>query len=167
MGPMQTQPSAADPAPAVTVEPVATGCPVVHTSPAAPTCPFPHGETGVRRSRADRFVRRLLRVHDRPDGVTDASAYSAFQRSMLISGVRCTLTYIVFPFALPVLGLAAGVGPIVGIVIGTVAIVCDVFTIRRFFAVDHKWRWWFSAIATSVVVLLFVLLIEDFVDLAA
>jgi hypothetical protein len=131
-------------------------------------CPVPHGAgTPVRRSRADNVVRRLLRVPERPEGLTDASAYSSFQRSMVISGIRCTLTYLVFPIILPLLGLAAGVGPIVGIVIGTVAIVCDVFTIRRFFAVDHKWRWWFSGIALSVVVLLFVLLIEDFVDLAA
>jgi len=153
MAPMETRPVAADPIPVA----AATGC------------PFPHEAQGVatpvRRSRADVVARKLLRVHERPPGVTVASAYSAFQKSMVISGIRCTLTYVVFPFALPLLGLAAGVGPVVGIVIGTVAIVCDVFTIRRFFAVDHKWRWWFSAIALSVVVLLFILLIEDFVDL--
>lgn len=141
------------------------------TSEAQPTlaaCPVAPGvDAPVRRSRADLFVRRLLRVPEHPEGLTDAAAYSAFQRSMVISGIRCTLTYLVFPIILPLLGLAAGVGPLVGIVIGTVAIVCDVFSIRRFFAVDHKWRWWFSGIALSVVVLLFVLLVEDFVDLAA
>jgi hypothetical protein len=162
MAPMETRPVAAE------AVPTTSGCPVPHVA-AANACPFPHdaqaASAPVRRSRADVFVRRLLRVHERPPGVTSASAYSAFQKSMVISGIRCTLTYVVFPFVLPLLGLAAGVGPIVGIVIGTVAIVCDVFTIRRFFAVDHKWRWRFSAIALSVVVLLFVLLVEDFVDL--
>lgn len=162
MAPMETRP-VADPVPTT------TGCPVPHVASVANGCPFPHDAQAatapVRRSRADVFVRKLLRVHERPPGVTAASAYSAFQKSMVISGFRCTLTYVVFPFVLPLLGLAAGVGPIVGIVIGTVAIVCDVFTIRRFFAVDHKWRWRFSAIALSVVVLLFILLVEDLTDL--
>lgn len=60
---------------------------------------------------------------------------------MLISAVRCTLTYVIFPFVAPAVGFATGVGPVVGLVIGSFAIVCDVFTIRRFFAVDHRWRW--------------------------
>ncbi|MEO5678887.1 MAG: hypothetical protein ABIS47_04375, partial [Acidimicrobiales bacterium] len=50
------------------------------------------------RSRADLLVRKVLRIRERPVGVTAASAYGAFQRSMLISAVRCTLTYVVFPF---------------------------------------------------------------------
>jgi hypothetical protein len=42
-----------------------------------------------------------------------------------------------------------------------VAIVCDVFTVRRFFAADHKWRWHFSAIAVGIIALLAVLLVQD------
>ena len=37
-----------------------------------------------------------------------------------------------------------------GIIVGVVAMVSDVFTIRRFFSVDHKWRWWFSGVALCV-----------------
>jgi hypothetical protein len=96
-------------------------------------------------------------------GVTAASAYSSFQRSMLISAIRCTLTYVVFPFVLPAVGFATGVGPWVGIVIGVVAITCDVFTIRRFFSVDHRYRWHFSAVALAVIGLLSVLLVQDVV----
>ncbi len=59
------------------------------------------------------------------------------------------------------MGFAAGVGPLLGILIGSFAIVCDVFTIRRFFAVDHKWRWPVSTIAFSVICLLAVLLVQD------
>jgi hypothetical protein len=110
-------------------------------------------------------VRSLLRIRERPAGATAASAYSAFQRSMLISAIRCTLTYVVFPFVVPAVGFATGVGPILGIVIGLVAMTCDVFTIRRFFAVDHKWRWHFSAVAMSVIGLLSVLLVQDIVHL--
>jgi hypothetical protein len=142
-------------APAVKPAP-ATGCPV-HASPA--------GAIG-RRSAADFFVRRLLRVPDSPVGTTTASAYSAFQRSMLISALRCTLTYVIFPFVLPALSFANGLGPIIGIVIGSIAIVCDVFSVRRFFVVDHRWRWRFAAVASGVIVLLAVLLVQDIVHLA-
>jgi hypothetical protein len=84
---------------------------------------------------------------------------------MLISGFRCTLTYIIFPIVMPLIGIAKGVGPIIGVTIGTFAIVCDVFTIRRFFAADHRYRWWFSGIALGIITLLFVLLAEDIIAL--
>ncbi|MEZ5203000.1 MAG: hypothetical protein R2701_01035 [Acidimicrobiales bacterium] len=58
-----------------------------------------------------------------------------------------------------------GVEAPLGIAIGSFAIVCDTFTIRRFFAADHKYRWYFSAIALSIIGLLFVLLAEDIVAL--
>jgi hypothetical protein len=159
------------PAPHSFSAPAPVGCPVTQRTATPSTdadvaggrCPFPHDRMPVRRSRADLVVRRLLRVRDRPAHVSPGSAYSSFQRSMLISAIRCTLTYVVFPFVLPAVGVATGVGPIVGIVIGVVAITCDVFTIRRFFTVDHKWRWHFSAIALAVIGLLAVLLVQDVV----
>ena len=46
-----------------------------------------------------------------------------FSLSIVISGTRCLLTYIVFPWVLPVLGIAGGVGPAVGVIVGVVAIV--------------------------------------------
>lgn len=145
--------------------PLSATCPVGHGAKLAPEppagCPVSHGSGRARRSRADLVVRRVLRIRDRPAGATSAGAYGSFQRSMLISAVRCTLTYVVFPFVAPAVGFAAGVGPVLGIVIGSFAIVCDVYTIRRFFAVDHKWRWPISAIAFSVICLLAVLLVQD------
>lgn len=111
------------------------------------------------------FVRRLLRIRERPAHVTEAAAYTTFRRSMAISALRCTLTYVVFPFVLPAVGFATGVGPILGIVIGVIAMTCDVFTIRRFFQVDHKWRWPVAAVATCVIGLLSVLLVQDVIHL--
>ena len=156
----------------VAAEPVATGCPVPHgIAKLAPegVCPFPHDAAAARpvvqRSRADNVVRSILRIKERPAGVSENAALAAFQKSMLISATRCTLTYVVFPFVLPAVSFAKGVGPILGIIIGVIAMVCDVFTIRRFFAIDHKWRWYFSAAALSVITLLTVLLVQDIVHL--
>lgn len=126
--------------------------------PMAPPAPM--------RSRADERMRRLLRIREQP-GATSAQAYSAFRRSMFISATRCLLTYVVFPFVLPAVGFATGVGPVVGLVIGTVAIVCDVFAVRRFFAVDHRWRWHFAAVAGGVIALLATLLVQDVVHLVS
>lgn len=127
-------------------------------------CPYsPQATAGVRRSPADLFVRRLLRIPDHPGPASARSAVSAFRSSMLVSAVRCSLTYLVFPFVLPALGLVTETGVLIGIVIGVLAITCDIFAIRRFFSVDHKWRWHFTTIVAGVVCLLTVLLVEDIV----
>jgi hypothetical protein len=84
---------------------------------------------------------------------------------MFISATRCLLTYIVFPFVLPAVGFATGVGPWLGLTIGSLAIVCDVFAVRRFFAVGHRWRWHFAGVAACVIGLLGVLLVQDIVHL--
>jgi len=144
-----------------TVESATTGlapsrCPVAHDGPP------PASTAGAPvRSRADQIVRTVLRVRERPPGMSEHAAHVAFQRSMTISAMRCTLTYLVFPILLPLVGIRMGVGPAIGIAIGVAAMVCDVFAIRRFFAVDHRWRWPFTALISSVLVLLAVLLVDD------
>ena len=77
------------------------------------------------RPAADVAVRRLLRI---PEGLTasEGAAQRAFSTSMLVSATRCLLTYIVLPFLPPALGLAAGVGPAIGIPVGIVAIGCNI-----------------------------------------
>lgn len=149
----------------------ASRCPVDHralaAAAAAPGCPVRHDGSAVQRSKADMVARRILRIRERPAGVTAATAYATFQKSMLISATRCTLTYVVFPFVLPAVGFATGIGPVLGIIIGVIALTSDVFTIRRFFAVDHKYRWHFSAVASAVIVLLLVLLVQDIIHLVS
>ncbi|HEX6235980.1 MAG TPA: hypothetical protein VFZ68_02235 [Acidimicrobiales bacterium] len=112
------------------------------------------------RPAADVAVRRVLRIPDGP-AATEGAAQRAFSTSIAVSAVRCMLTYIVLPFVAPALGLAAGVGPALGIPIGLVAIAANVMTIRRFWAADHRWRWGYSAISLSVIALLVVLLVHD------
>ena len=116
------------------------------------------------RPAADVAMRRLLRI---PEGHTasEGAAPRAFSTSVLVSATRCTLTYLVLPFLLPALGLAAGVGPAIGIPVGIVAIGCNIATIRRFWAADHRYRWAYTALALTVIVLLAVLLVEDLASL--
>jgi hypothetical protein len=128
-------------------------------------CPYAHAAPVVQRSRADNVVRKVLRIRERPSGVSPRQAVSAFRKSMIISTIRCTLTYLVFPFVLPALGLVTDTGVVLSIVIGTLAMICDIFSIRRFFAADHKWRWQFSTVALVVICMLGILLVKDIVHM--
>ncbi len=114
---------------------------------------------------ADVAMRRLLRLPAAPPAERAPDAQKAFSTSILVSAVRCLLTYIVLPFVAPLFGWAADVGPGLGIAIGGVAIGSNVLTIRRFWRADHARRWQFTAISTSVIVLLLVLLAQDIAHL--
>ncbi len=131
----------------------------------ADAAPAPVVAPLVRRSRADEAVRRLLRISDAQPRLGEEALRSAFSRSILVSAVRCILTYLVIPFLAPVLGLATGVGPLIGIPVGLLAIVFNVKSIRRFWRADHRWRWAYTAIGGTVIVLLLVLIARDLVEL--
>ena len=111
-------------------------------------------------SSADRFMRRLLRL---PEGrtATAAEARSAFQKSIFISAARCVLMYVFFPFVLPLIGVAKGVGPVIGVIIGTLAIVSITFSIRRFWRADHSKRWHYTIFGIVIIAFLVVLAVED------
>lgn len=121
----------------------------------------------TQRSAADVFMRRLLRLPvDAPAGTAEG-ARKAFQTSLLVATVRCLLMYIVFPFVLPALGLAKGVGPAIGLVINLAAAVCIVMSMRRFFRADHPKRWSYTALGGAVLVFLLVMVVQDVASLVS
>src|SRR5918993_3106293 len=98
-------------------------------------------ERPTERTSADLFMRRVLRLPvDAPPGSAQG-ARKAFQTSLVVATFRCLLMYIVFPFVLPALGLAKGVGPAIGLVINLAAIAAITMSIRRFWRADHSKRW--------------------------
>ncbi|MGI9608534.1 MAG: hypothetical protein ACR2P0_20555 [Acidimicrobiales bacterium] len=92
---------------------------------------------------------------------SDENAERVFSKSVVISGIRCTLTYVMFPFVAPLIGLTASVGAVIGVLIGLVAVVFNVMSIRRLFASDHPYKWWAGAMNAAVIVLLAVLFVVD------
>jgi hypothetical protein len=90
-----------------------------------------------------------------------------FSLSIVISGTRCLLTYIVFPWVLPVLGIAGGVGPAVGVAVGVVAIVFNLLSIRRWSASGHAWRVPLITLNSIVIVFLVVLVVLDVSELVS
>ncbi|MFV0523799.1 MAG: hypothetical protein ACK5RL_04800 [Acidimicrobiales bacterium] len=97
--------------------------------------------------------------------ITEDEAARGFSRSIMVSAIRCTLTYVVLPFIAPLIGLASGVGPVIGLVVGVVAIVSNVFSIRRFWRADHRWKKPVTVLHLSVITLLLILMAEDLITL--
>ncbi|HEX2273323.1 MAG TPA: hypothetical protein VHG90_05580 [Acidimicrobiales bacterium] len=121
----------------------------------------------VRRDQprpADAFMRRLLRV--RTGEASPRSAENVFGASIVLSTVRCLLTYVVLPLLKPVVDLSGGVGPALGLFIGTVSAVAIVASMRRFWAADHRLRWGYSVIGGGILVLLVVQAVGDVASLA-
>ena len=99
------------------------------------------------------------------DVATQAPAERVFSTSVVVSGIRCFLAYVLFPWLLPAAGIASGVGSGVGLVIGAVAIVFNVLSIRRFQRTGHRWRWLITSLNGGIIVLLSVLMVIDLNDL--
>ncbi len=94
------------------------------------------------------------------------SAQRVFSFSILVSAIRCTLTYVVFPFLLPFVGLA-DFGPYIGVVVAVVAIVSNVISIRRMHRAQHPWRVPVTIINVAMIGLVTALLIDDIATLVS
>ena len=106
-------------------------------------------------------MRKLLRIPDRPESYSDAQVNRIFEASILISAVRCTLAYVVFPIFAPALYAATSWGPALGLSVGIVALFFDVVSIRRFWKSDHRWRWHMTVIYVFVIGLVVTLVVND------
>ncbi len=72
--------------------------------------------------------------------VSPLQAQKAFSWAIATSGIRCLIVYIFLPFILPALGIATGVGPGLGALIGLIAIAANFASFRRFARSRHPLR---------------------------
>lgn len=84
-----------------------------------------------------------------------------FNVSTIVSGIRCTISYLILPFAAPFLGLAPSVGPVLGLTIGAVALAANVYSIRRFWTSGHRLRKPVTVVHIGIIGLLVALAIGD------
>jgi hypothetical protein len=117
------------------------------------------------RSGADRFMRRVLRLPVDAPKATAAQAQKAFQTSIMVASVRCLLMYIFFPFVLPAIGVATGVGPWIGLPISVAAIVAITMSIRRFWRADHSKRWHYTVLGSAVIGFMVYEIVKDLGDI--
>ena len=109
---------------------------------------------GFRSDRAaDRWMRDVLRIPG-IDLSSGEGAHHAFRISVVISALRCLITYVVIPVLVPLLSLAGWVAAPVGLALCAVAAVNGVLSVRRFWRADHPHRWTYTAFIGVVFVIL-------------
>ena len=117
----------------------------VDTSAAAP-----------QRSAVDRIVRQLLLIGD-----ASPRALFDLKGSMLIAGVRCTITYIIIPFGAPVVAVLGILGTPLSLALSVVAIVMAVSSLRRVWLADYQHRYVYSLFILVAVTLLAIVIVGD------
>lgn len=113
------------------------------------------------RSVWDRRARRVLRLPVEGPSTSVFGAHGMFSKSIAVSAIRCLITYVMIPVMGPVLGLSGAVGPWLGLALSAVSTVAIVFSTRRFFGADHKYRWHYAAVGAGIIVALGVQTVID------
>jgi hypothetical protein len=136
----------------------------LRTEPARSADPAPSSSTVV--AIMDRAVARVLRIRPQPAVPPEAiiittTSSRAFETPLLISAARCTLRYVVLPFVLPLVAVAASATP--GIVTGAalgilltldvIAAVATVAALRRLWLLQHPRRWQYLPVVLTLALL--------------
>ena len=136
-----------------------SGAPV-EPEAAVPAAPASNGSGPSRataldqRPAPDRFMRRLLRVHGPPVPGAIFGAQGFMSRSIVVSAIRCTITYLLVPILTPIVGVLNVVDVPLSIALLTFALVWSTRGLRRFWVADHPKRWAYTAMIAAVWVLL-------------
>ena len=107
-------------------------------------------------SRADRLARRVLRIEDEVPG-----ALFPMRGSLVLSAVRCLITYVAIPLLVPVFGWLTPIAAPVSLVLTVVAGAMAVTSLRRVWAAHWSGRWGYTAFAVTVLAALAGLLVFD------
>lgn len=113
---------------------------------------------------ADRLMRRLLGIETVPGRTgspSSAGAHRAFRISVVVSAVRCLITYVLVPVLVPILNLSGWVAAPIGLALCVFAVVNGIVSVRRFWQADHPQRWMYTGFIAVVFVILAVALVSD------
>jgi hypothetical protein len=146
-------PTGADPAPAA---PTAPG----PSEPAdqAGWCPEGNPARGhpAQRSVLDRIVRQALLVED-----ASPRAMFELKGSLVLSAIRCVLTYAVVPLVVPLIGWAGVLATPLSLVLSLAAIVLAITSLRRVWMADYRHRWPYTGFILLAVSLLVMVVVID------
>lgn len=111
------------------------------------------------QNRTERLIYHLLLLPppaQPAEAIQDqaARAERAFGFSLVFSGVRCVLQYVILPFVLPVIGLTANAAVPLTLAINIVALASVVYSLRRFWQINYRHKWQYLPIAITAAVIL-------------
>ena len=106
-------------------------------------------------------MRRLLRVEGDPEPGAILGAQRAMTNSILVSAVRCTITYLLVPILTPIVGVLDLVDAPLSLALCGLAFVMSSRSLRRFWRADHSKRWHYTGLVVVVWCFLAVAVIRD------
>ena len=120
-------------------------------------------------SRADSIMSRLLFVSPAANVTASQTrrAENALTLSLMFSGLRCILQYVLLPFLLPIVGIATDAAAPILLLINLIAMASIFFSLRRFWTIGYKHRWGYLAVALAALTLLLAFTLHDLTKLQA
>ncbi len=108
------------------------------------------------RSVADALARRLLRVEN-----AAPRALMPMRGSLLLSAIRCILSYVAIPLLLPIAGWLAPIAAPLSLAVTVLALVMAVVSLRRVWLADWSKRWAYTGFASVLLIVLGGLIVLD------
>lgn len=121
----------------------------------------------AQRPVADQWMRRILRIQGDPVPGAVFDARNKLRSSIIISGIRCIITYLLVPIVTPIIGFLGVLAAPLSIGLSVLAIVLGYNSLRRFWLADHRLRWRYTAFIAVVWALLLVGIGIDVANLVA
>lgn len=142
--------------------PSAQGLDSVEAMTAAPVHETSAPSVDARLPAADRFMRKMLRVTATDSSATaERDAHRGFRTSMIVSGVRCLITYLLVPILVPIIGFAGILAAPIGIALCVIAAVNGIYSVRRFWVSNHRARWMYTGFIAFIFVVLAIAMVTD------
>jgi hypothetical protein len=112
--------------------------------------------SGPQRSVADRIARQVLLIEG-----ADPKAVFELKGSLLISAIRCVLTYALIPLLAPAISWAGIVATPIALALSVLAVLLAVNSLRRVWLADYRYRWPYTAFILVVLGLLAFVIVWD------
>jgi hypothetical protein len=106
-------------------------------------------------------------VGDAVDKTAVFGARRSTTTAIVVSGIRCTITYLLIPILAPFISFFEALDAPVSILLSSFAIVMGIRGVRRFWIADHRSRWSYTAFIGVVVGMLLVAIAIDLSDLVS
>lgn len=109
----------------------------------------------------DSLMIRILFLPPHSEQNVTRPADRAFNASLLLSGTRCIVQYVLLPFVLPLVGFAADLSVWLSMAIDLVALGALVFSLRRLWRTRAPQRWRYLPLALLMALAISVFLWHD------